>query len=92
MARSRVTTILKEAGVEVAPLGKGRVRRPPSQHPSFEEICRLYVHEGCSSTAIATKLGLSDRAVRALLTRSGLTLRHRGGFDRADRTPCPKRS
>lgn len=87
MARSRVTTILKEAGVEVAPFGKGRSRRPPSRHPSFEEIRRLYVDEGFSSTAVGAKLGLSDRTVRDVLTRSGVTLRHRGGFDRADRTP-----
>lgn len=90
LGRRRVTALLEQEGVEIAPRGRGRPRRPPYLHPQFEEVRRLYLEEGCSSTVVSEKLGLPGRSVRDLLARSGTTLRHRGGFDRKDRMPLSK--
>lgn len=90
LGRRRVMSLLEREGVEIAPRGRGRPRRPPMLHPTFEEVRRLYVEDGASSTLIAAKLGIPERSVRDLLTRSGTRLRHRGGFDRKDRAQLPK--
>lgn len=85
--RLRVTRMLHQAGVSLSPRGKARPR-PSRQvaHPSEDTLRHLYLDECLSSTAIGRRLGLSDRLIREDLARYGIDRRHRGAWDRRDRT------
>jgi hypothetical protein len=88
MSRPRLTTLLRSAGVSIAPRGAGRARPRPAGEPENlrETLTQLYVRRRLSSTQIADLVGMSDRAVRAKLARFGIQRRTKGRYNREDRT------
>lgn len=90
ISRPRVTRMLRQAGVEVRPRGAGRSRVADGEPPERARlIVSLYERDRLSSRRIAEIVGLPERTVRDRLRRYGVTLRTRGGWDRADRTTVP---
>jgi hypothetical protein len=85
--RQRVTRILHRAGIAVAPRGKSRPRPLRVEDDGAEtELRRLYLDERLGTPAIGEMLGIPERRVRDRLARYGIDRRHRGGWDRTDRT------
>ncbi len=85
--RQRVTRILHRAGVPVAPRGKSRSRPLRVEDDGTEaELRRLYLDDRLGTPAIGALLGIPERRVRDRLARYGIDRRHKGGWDRTDRT------
>ena len=84
--RQRVNRMLRRAGVDIAPRGRGRPRPSTRERaPGEAELRRLYVDQRMTTPAIGRLLGIPERRVRIQLARYGIERRHRGGWDRADR-------
>lgn len=84
--RQRVTQILREGGVDLAPRGAGRRRPLKVEGIIGEELLRyLYINCQMSSVDIGKGLGVSDRLVRSRLKLWGIETRTRGQFNRFDR-------
>jgi transposase len=85
--RQRVTQILRERGVDLAPRGAGRRRPLKVEGMIGEELLRyLYINCQMSSVEIGKGLGVSDRLVRSRLKLWGIETRTRGQFNRFDRS------
>jgi transposase len=89
--RQRVSRILREQGITLAPRGAGR-RRPLKVNGPLSEgtLRQLYVDRRLSSVDIGRGLGVSDRLVRSRLKLWGIETRSRGqwnSFDRSDIDP-----
>lgn len=84
--RQRVTQILRDRGIALAPRGAGR-RRPLKVDGAITEgmLRHLYVDRQMSSVDIGRGLGISDRLVRSRLKMWGIQTRTRGQFNRFDR-------
>ncbi len=84
--RQRVTKILREQGIALAPRGAGRRRPLKVEGLVGEGILRyLYIDRQMSSVDIGRRLGISDRLVRSRLKMWGIETRTRGQFNRFDR-------
>ena len=88
--RQRITRLLHEAGVAVAPGGAGRrPRRTPDGDRLDTLMARLYEEERMPSTQIAVLAGIPDHAVLSRLRAKGVTIRSRGHNNREDRVTVP---
>lgn len=88
IGRQRVTRILHEAGIPVAPRGRGRPRpdrRLPAPLDFSALLVELYRDQKISSREIGAKLGMSERTVRNRLAELGIATRTKGGWNREDR-------
>jgi len=84
--RQRITRLLHEAGVAVAPGGAGRrPRRTPEDERLDALMARLYKEQRMPSTMIAVLAGIPDRVVLSRLRAQGITIRSRGRNNREDR-------
>jgi transposase len=63
----------------------------PSQAPSREELVRLYVAEGLSSTQIGQRYGVSQQTALRWLRAADVALRPQGQTTRANTPRPPKR-
>lgn len=88
VGRVRITALLREAGIPIAPRGAGRCRphriAEPGDFPAV--LTYLYVRQRLSSADIAAVLGVSERLVRLRLAQYGIRRRTKGRFNREDRT------
>lgn len=88
LSRSRVSGILRQAGVEVTARGRGRprlARRAPLPASLPDILRELYIEQRLTVRAIGGLLGVSESTVRARLVELGVPRRTKGGFDRLDR-------
>lgn len=91
ISRPRVTRTLRQADVNVSPRGAGRSRPAAGgETPEFARlIAALYEQGRLSTPQIAALTGIPERTLRDRLRRHGVSLRTRGGWDRADRAAVP---
>jgi transposase len=84
--RLRVSQILRDRGIVLAPRGAGR-HRPLKVEGAITEGALRYLYINCqmSSVDIGRGLGISDRLVRSRLKLWGIETRTRGQFNRFDR-------
>jgi hypothetical protein len=85
--RQKVTRILRNRGITLAPRGVGRSRPLKVEGTISEATLRyLYVNGRMSSVEIGRALGISDRLVRSRLKLWGIETRTRGQWNRFDRS------
>jgi hypothetical protein len=82
--RQRVSRLLHEAGVALAPGGR-RPRRTPEDDRLDALMTLLYQEQRVPSTRIAVLAGISEYAVLARLRARGVPIRTRGRNNREDR-------
>ena len=86
--RTEVSTLLREAGIELAPRGRGRSRpqtRLPVPTGLQHALWELYVDRRFTRAHVAATLGLSEGVVRHRLAELSVPMRGRGGSYREDR-------
>lgn len=86
--RTEVSSLLRGAGIELAPRGRGRARqqtRQPVRAGLERALWELYVDRRLTRAQVATTLGLSEGVVRHRLAELSVPMRGRGGSYREDR-------
>jgi transposase len=86
VGRSTVRQWLENSGIPRRPPG-----RPSQQAPSREELVRLYVAEGLSTTQIGQRYGVSQQTALRWLRAADVALRPQGQPTRATTPRPPKR-
>ncbi len=87
--RPEVTSLLRAAGIEMAPRGLGRPRtRARQQFPKRldAQLSELYVRRRLTRKVVAHALGLSEWMIRRRLAELGVPMRSRGGWYRENRS------
>lgn len=88
ISRPEVSRLLRGAGIEVAPRGRGRPRpqaRLPVPEGLEQALWELYVDRRFTRSQVAEALGLSEGVIRHRLGELRVPMRGRGGSYREDR-------